>query len=183
MHYEAAGGSNREAIESEESLLLAIQAGHAEQLERLGILYKARNVLYERYEDLRRLSEESGFDPDLVPRPRFANGQDMTSVAVCLARPNPFGPAVLVPSLRFISTRLALGGEVIRVAKEVPLELPTGNGCMPAGTFTEQDVETVWSMIHGLDEARAFGALPHLSSDNASIFNPSTAIQKLPDQN
>ena len=154
--------SSPENIQSEEMLLLEIQAGHQRQLEELGIADKARRVC--------GLDSVEDYNNSLI----------RMSVAYPSKLKDKGGTVVELPSVRFAIPHISKSGHISTSFKYAKVAEVYEGMVYPNGEFTEEDTAAVLDMLAGLKQAKDSDVLRHLSSDLANINDPNAAIMRLP---
>ncbi|HET7320370.1 MAG TPA: hypothetical protein VFI84_02150 [Candidatus Saccharimonadales bacterium] len=167
MSFESFNADDTESIQAEMGLLISIQKEHAAQLNRSGALAKARDVVLE---DFGRLSRREIAEDEL-------GFNDLTQVSVAW-HANPFTNHYRIPSIRFSTPQYTEDGFQFAKHYYAPLVEKIDDERRIRFPFSNEDYDTVISMLNGLEEVKELGILPHLGHDMATIFNPNTAIAK-----
>lgn len=156
---------NSEAIEDEKALFSAIRLGNQIELERKGILAKARAML---------------------PDPSLLVIDERTKVFVTLvgsaAAPEDVNmPIRMVPAIRFYTEPDNVEFADINTVRLSDVDV---NGRLINGLgFNFDDVETVRDMLSGIQDYRDRGALPHINKHLTQILDPNDYTSRHPSNN
>lgn len=173
-------------LESEQLLLLDIQADHLRILKESGVLWRAIEALSDVNTDLEQQWEQSnpGRDkasPLSVLSPEYVGGQSLDHVTLCMEPANPFYAPEAVPAIRFSQVRLLPTDDYVKPFRTITMVRADADGQLhPRYPFDENDVAVAESLLEGIRTGAALGILPNISTSLDRIIDPARPRTKNP---
>ncbi len=177
-------------FEAEQLLLLDLQTGQQQALEKSGVAAKARDLLAARNGEVMEAREgmlrhAMGPDADIdeagpvPPELRADLDGENTRLSIALLRTSNRGETIVEqPSVLFTTTELGEDGRYHDVRQIVPIAEGFSDGNVPAESFRpladfdEEDVQMVLEELAKVRDAQEEGLLPHVGPALNSIQSP-----------